>query len=75
MVPLMARRPDAGDHIHPHRVWNYVKFGGEFASEEHDHILQCEQCLHLFILSFKSDTFGALLKQLGYDDRDELRTA
>jgi hypothetical protein len=33
--------------------------------EEHDHILQCENCLHLFQISLKADSFGAVLAELG----------
>lgn len=48
-----------------------IKVGDEFADEEYDHILQCEDCLQVFILCLKSDTFAAVLKQLGYGDEIE----
>jgi hypothetical protein len=60
------------DHIPPHRVWNYVQAQDEFADEEHDHIIQCDHCLHLLILSLKCDTFGGVLKALGYSDIENL---
>ena len=63
------------DHIPPHRVWNYLKIEGEFADEEHDHILQCQDCLQLFILALNSDTFGAVLKQLRCSEIEQVRTA
>jgi len=52
-------------HLPPHRAWAYLHHGGELGIEEHDHILQCENCLHLFQICLKADSFGAVLAELG----------
>jgi hypothetical protein len=52
------------DHILPHRAWKSLKVEGEFTPEEHDHILHCPQCLELFLLCCRAETFGAVLKQM-----------
>jgi hypothetical protein len=64
MILRMAK-PDTQDHhISPHRAWKSLKIDGELNSDERDHILQCAQCLRLFVLCLESETFGAVLKQV-----------
>jgi hypothetical protein len=73
MVLQMARSKIYGDHIWPHHAWAYLHDDVEFTTAEHDHILDCEQCLRLFIFCLTSETFGAVLKAL--DKSDERRAA
>jgi len=63
----MGRNSSNSRHITPHHAWAYLytHTESEFSPAEHDHILECEQCLHLFMLCLKSETFGAVLKALG----------
>ena len=60
-------------HITPHHAWAYLHsdLESEFNKAEHDHILECERCLQLFILCLKSQTFGAVLKALGREETGE----
>jgi len=39
----------------------------ELSTAEHDHIVECEPCLRVFILCLRSKTFGSVLKTLGRD--------
>jgi hypothetical protein len=71
----MVRSFRSNAHVLPHRVWNYVQAEGELADEEHNHILQCQRCLHVFILSLQCDTFGSVLKRLGYSEIENCRIA
>jgi hypothetical protein len=64
MVPRIARVPEKEHHIAPHRAWTALKEAVEFSSLERDHILQCVQCLRLFVGCLHSKTFGAVLKDL-----------
>ena len=61
-------------HVIPHRAWTYLQADGELSTDEHDHILECESCLHLFLLCLKSESFGAVLKELN-KDFDQRRSA
>jgi hypothetical protein len=63
-------------HITPHRAWAYLQSNAdlEIIPAEHEHILKCEQCLRVFMLWPKSETFGAILKALGTRVADELRS-
>jgi hypothetical protein len=57
-------RSRTNDHITPHHAWNYLHADSEMSTAEHDHILECEACLRLFLLCLKSDSFGTVLKSL-----------
>ena len=59
----MYKKSEIG-HIPPHHAWNYLYGDAELNAEEHDHALECERCLRLFVLCIQSDSFGALLKEL-----------
>src|SRR4030095_4991006 len=63
-------------HITPHHAWAYPHHDpvSELSTTEHDHILDCERCLRLFILHLKSQSFGSVCKALG-NDLDERRSA
>jgi hypothetical protein len=65
MIPRIAKPDTQHDHISPHRAWKSLKIDGEFKPDEHEHILRCVQCLRLFVLCMESETFGAVLKQVG----------
>jgi len=76
MVLRMAGRHNPSNwHITPHHAWAYLYSDSEFSQAEHDHILECDHCLQLFLLSLKSETFGAVLKALGKEDSGERRSA
>jgi hypothetical protein len=68
----MAKNPH--DHVAPHLVWTYLRANSELSKAEHDHIMECDQCLRLVMLCLKSETFGAVLKQLD-EELDERRSA
>ena len=55
-------------HVTPHHMWAYLHADSEFTMAEHDHILECEHCLRLFILSLRSESFGQVLKELARSD-------
>ena len=63
-------------HVAPHRAWTYLNGDPttELNTAEHDHIVQCEPCLRLFILCLKSTTFGSVLTALD-KDVDDRRSA
>lgn len=63
-------------HITPHDAWAFLHSDAdlEITPAEHEHILGCEQCLRVFMLWPKSETFGAILKALGTRVADELRS-
>jgi hypothetical protein len=69
----MVRNKDLCDHVLPHRVWAYLHFEVELGAIEHDHILECERCIQLFMLCLRSDNFGAVLKK--FENPDERQTA
>jgi hypothetical protein len=54
-------------HITPHHAWAHLRAEPvtELSTAEHDHILECERCLSLFILCLRSETFASVLKELG----------
>jgi len=60
------------DHIPPHRIWTYLYADGELRTEEHDHILECMQCIRLLVLCLKSESFGHVLQQLQKDSPEPL---
>jgi hypothetical protein len=63
-------------HITPHHAWAHLRADPvtELSTADHDHVVECEQCLRLFILCLKSKTFGSVLKALG-NDLEERRSA
>jgi len=63
-------------HIAPRDAWAFLHSDAdlEITPAEHEHILECEQCLRVFMLWPKSETFGAILKALGTRVADELRS-
>jgi hypothetical protein len=56
-------------HITPHHIWACLHADKmtELSTAEHDHIVECEPCLRVFILCLRSKTFGSVLKTLGRD--------
>jgi hypothetical protein len=73
----MAKARNKRNHLSPHRAWTYLHADTSLSPEEHDHILECERCLHIFIICLKSDSFGLVLKQVSaiYPDTAERRSA
>ena len=71
MSHQVAKNKQPHDHIPPHRAWTYIHADSEFTMREHDHILECEQCLRLFILCLRTESFGAVLKELREVPHDE----
>jgi hypothetical protein len=69
---VAGRNNPTRQHINPHHAWAYLHFDpvSDLSTAEHDHIVGCEQCLRLFILCLKSDTFGAVLKALAADTHE-----
>jgi len=63
-------------HITPRDAWAFLHSDAdlEITPAEHEHILECEQCLRVFMLWPKSETLGAILKALGTGVADELRS-
>jgi hypothetical protein len=63
-------------HITPHHAWAHLHADPvtELSTGEHDHIVECEQCLRLLILCLRSETFASGLKALG-NDLEERRSA
>ena len=73
-----AKRSSGYRHITPHHAWAYLHSDvhSDLSTEDHDHIVECEQCLRLFILCLNSETFAAVLKALMKDsDYSERRSA
>src|SRR4026207_903860 len=59
-----SKRRRRQDHVPPHRVWTFLYADGALRREEHDHILECAQCLRLLELCLKGESFGHVLKEL-----------
>ena len=68
-VALVTRH----DHIPLHRLWTYASIQHDLEPEAREHVIRCRECFEALKVCFKSDSFAAVLKNLGRDD-DGYRT-
>jgi len=64
-MAVLSMKSKNRNHITPHHAWGYVHADSELNTAEHDHILECEQCLRLFLLCLKASSFAIVLRELG----------
>jgi hypothetical protein len=69
---LTFPRKISRSHIPPHRLWTYLTAETELSLEDHAHVLQCAHCLRIFRLCLRSETFGAVLRELDRKDDESL---
>ena len=50
----------------PHVVWSYLYRDGDLSEYDRDHILDCDECLEMFIICVKSTSFGSALMSLRF---------
>jgi len=62
---FIAAQTRPGDHhVSPHRVWTFLHKDGDLSQHERDHILHCNECEGMLLLSLKSNSFAAFVKEL-----------
>ena len=51
-------------HVPPHVVWSFLYGDGQLLELDREHILDCNECLEMFIVCLKSQSFGSVLLSL-----------
>ena len=57
------------EHVPPHRIWAFLHGETLLQMAEHMHILGCPHCQNVVRVCVQSESFGAALKSLGYDEQ------
>jgi hypothetical protein len=64
MKPSIATSRYREDHIPPNLVWSFLHHDGELPEDDRNRILECNECIEMFVICLKSDSFISALMSL-----------
>ena len=68
--PIIASSRYREDHIPPNLVWSYLHHDGELPEDDRTHILDCNECIEMFIICLQSNSFISALMSFRYPPQE-----
>ena len=61
-----ALHVELNEHVPPPLVWSFLYREGELSAHDRKHILECVECMEMFVICMKSKNFPEAMLSLRY---------
>ena len=58
------------EHVPPPLVWSHLYRDGGLSAHDRKHILECEECIEMFVICMKSENFAEAMVSLRYPPQE-----